>query len=375
MFAAGVTADLTFATAASQYLKLRSIPTTPGVKSGRYIKEGTEEDYAQKLGSAGLFFGDTRLSDIHWYNMRAYQEARLAGAEPFLRYRRPQDAKSRTVNGVVIPPKGKTPCTAKAKQVNQELRLVKKLKILSGCWTPEDEKYFEQLQEEESDDDRALTPEQHQLWLDACNSDQRWETVLWWSLVSFDLICSPGELRGVQLCGVKLHHQMVRIPWPCAKNRYRQRDIPIESPECIWALERILARARDLGSVDPQHYLWPFIITRSKKCHPETSMTESGLKKLWQEVREATGLTWFRMEDTRHTGATRMAESGMPAPIIMARMGHSNLKMQQHYQHISEQAHRMWLRQTQQFPPRKPPQSDHGYSSSWPVGNFSQKRY
>lgn len=389
MMTAGITADLTFKEAAKNYLKLRSITAGDSIFA-RYIKEGTEEDYAQKLASAELFFGERPLREIHWPEIRAYQLARVAGAEPFVRYRRPQDAKTRTVNGVILMPKGKTPCPAKPKQVNQETRLIKKLKSLAGCWTDDDEKYYQRIREEESDVDRALEPYQQKSWLDAAGSRERWERVYWWSLVSFDLICSPGELRSLQLGHVNLNHQMVRIPWPCAKNPYRRRDIPIESPECLWALEQFKARAHDLGAKDPQHYLFPFIITRKKTAIADQPMSESGLKKLWQEVREATGLKWFRMEDTRHTGATRMAESGVPAPVIMARMGHSNLEMQQHYQHIADQAQRMWMRQTQQLPQRMPPRSDHGYpthagvspnrlrawgDSSWPIGNFSQKRY
>ena len=73
-------------------------------------------------------------------------------------------------------------------------------------------------------------------------------------------------------------------------------------------------------------------------------MTESGIKKLWEEVRHASGLTWFRPYDTRHTAATRLAESGVPVEVIMARMGHATDKMRQHYTHVTEQAQRAWLR-------------------------------
>lgn len=347
-----ISSDLSFAEAADRYLKLRCVGSMPGAKA-RYIREYTEISYSNNLKSICLFFGDTPLGEIHWFNMRAYQEARVAGAEPFVRYRRPQDAKSRTVNGVSIPPKGKSPCPAKPQQVNQEMRLLKKIKVLGGCWTAEDDAYFQQLQEQESDVERALTPQQQQLWLDAARSRPRWELVFWWSIVAFDLICSPGELRGLQIGNVNLGYRLIRIPWPCAKNPYRRRDIPIENPEAIWAMERLIARAAELGARDPMSYLFPLKITRSKEAFPNRQMTSSGLKKLWQEVREATGLLWFRMEDTRHTGATRLAENGTPTPVIMARMGHCSVEMQRRYTHISEQAQRFWL--------RKPIESERGY--------------
>ena len=325
-----ITADLSFTEATEHYLKLRSVAATPGAISARYIRPNTEQDYRQKLGAALLFFGEMTLGEIHWYHMKSYQAARVAGDPPFIRKRRPQESPR--------------PCPAKPKQVNQELRLVKKLKCMAGCWTTQDQEYFEYLQEEESDAERALAPEQQQRWLDVCRSNARFDLILWWSIASFDTLTSTNELRGLQLGNVNLQQRLVRIPWPAAKNRFRHRSIPIENPECLWALERLLARAYDLGSRDPQHYLFPFKITRSKTSHPHRQMTESGIKKLWQEVREAADVRWFRPYDCRHTGATRLAEQGTPVQVIMARMGHCSPKMQQHYTHITEQAQRAWLR-------------------------------
>jgi len=344
-----ITADLSFAEAAEHYLKLRSVAATPGAISARYIRPNTEHDYRQKFKSAMLFFGEMKLGEIHWYHLKSYQAARIAGDAPFIRKRRPQEPAA--------------PCPAKPQQVNQELRLVKKLKVMGGCWTSIDASYFEYLQEEESDAERALTPDQQQRWLDVCRSNERWELVLWWSIASFDMLTSTNELRGLQIGNINLEQRLVRVPWPCAKNRYRRRTIPIENPECVWAVERLLARAHDLGARDPQHYLFPFKISRSKASYPDRPMMASGgIKRLWQEVREAANLLWFRPYDTRHTGATRLAEQGTPVQIIMARMGHCSPKMQQHYTHVSEQAQRAWLRGRPQLPIRAlaPP------AASWP---------
>jgi integrase len=356
-----ISADSTFAEAARSYLILRAAPS-PSMHAGRYIRSQTEKDYATKIRSAELFFGKMRLSEIHWHHLRAYQAARHAGADPFVRKRRPHDAIA-------------TPCPAKPQQINQELRLVKKLKMLSGCWTAEDDSYYQTLQQEESDAERALSPEHQDLWLSVAKSRPRWESVYLWSLVSFDLLTSTNELRGLQIGHVNLRSWLVRIPWACAKNRFRHREIPVEDPWARWALEMLIERAASLGSHEPHHHLFPFRITRKKEADPTRPMTSSGLKKLWQEVREATGLLHFRMYDTRHTGATRLAESGVPAPVIMARMGHSNVKMQQHYQHITEQAQRAWLRAAQAYPGRRPPQSVGADTYAIPVDNFAQKRY
>ena len=105
------------------------------------------------------------------------------------------------------------------------------------------------------------------------------------------------------------------------------------------------------------------------------------LKKLWQEVRNASGIAWFRPYDTRHTGATRMAESGVPPEIIMRRLGHASDRMRQHYTHIFEQAQRMWPRgshtsepsvaRRENAPPRFAPQSERPFVVSHSPGHVN----
>jgi integrase len=89
------------------------------------------------------------------------------------------------------------------------------------------------------------------------------------------------------------------------------------------------------------HYLFPIRRVRDE-YDPTQPMSTSGLKKLWQEVREASGLTWFRPYDTRHTGITRQAEHGVPIEIIKAKAGHVSNRMSQHYTHVSLAAQRKW---------------------------------
>jgi integrase len=122
--------------------------------------------------------------------------------------------------------------------------------------------------------------------------------------------------------------------------------------------------------VNPQHYLFPFCITRKKKGErydPERPMTSSGLKSPWQEVREATNLLWFRPYDTRHTGATRYAENGTPVDVIVARMGHANDRQRALYTHISLEAQRRLARNT--------PAAGYGPKREWsPAGRQFSNR-
>ena len=132
MLTCSLSAEDTFSAAAEKYLQLRSIAATPGAISARYVRANTTKDYVSKFGSLCLFFGDTRLKDIHWYNMRAYQQARVTGDPIFTRKRRPHEDPA---CGPVKP-----------QQANQEMAMLKRLMVKAGCWTQEDDQYFEYLQ-------------------------------------------------------------------------------------------------------------------------------------------------------------------------------------------------------------------------------------
>ena len=118
-----------------------------------------------------------------------------------------------------------------------------------------------------------------------------------------------------------------------------------ELEEVVWALERLLERARSLGSGAPHHYLFPIQETKTH-YDPLRPMSDSGLKKRWNAVRQAAGLDWLRPYDLRHTAITRMAEAGTPIQVIMSFAGHMTLRMQQHYTTISLMAKRKWARAT-----------------------------
>ena len=108
--AKSVTPHLPFEEAATLYMRLCQIDMAPGaVYSVQYVRTNTLIAYQRNIDSLALFFTGTKLCDIDEGSWRAYQIARANGHLPFVRYRRPQYAKPRTVNGTLIPAKGKTP--------------------------------------------------------------------------------------------------------------------------------------------------------------------------------------------------------------------------------------------------------------------------
>jgi CTP:molybdopterin cytidylyltransferase MocA len=102
---------------------------------------------------------------------------------------------------------------------------------------------------------------------------------------------------------------------------------------------RLIERARTLGASSAQHHLMPFRVA-PHQWDPDQPMSNSGIHKAWEAVRAAADVPWLRIHDLRHTAITRMAEAGVPIPVILSMAGHISTRMQQHYTAISEFAKR-----------------------------------
>lgn len=325
-----ITPQLSFADASALWLESRSLDPALKAVSARFIRQTTEKSYRQYVDSLDLFFGNLRLEEIHLGHIRQYQEARVTGAPPFIRKRRPN---KNVVAG---------PCPASPKKVNQELGTLQRIMRRAGLWSQELEEYYEPFREEINDVPRALTAEEQKKWLDVCRTQQRWWLVHWYSVLAFETSMGTNELRSLRIGDVNLFHGVVQVPAAGSKNDYRTRTLPLISADVKWSVEQLLARSRDLGATSPTDFLFPFR-RPPKPFDPTKPMSVSGIKKLWNEVRTASGLGWFRPYDTRHTAITRWAENGVPIADIMVMAGHMNRRMTLHYTHICQQAKRRQL--------------------------------
>lgn len=322
--------EMPFTEAASVFLdNAAAIQTKHRV--AQFLRASTLGSYQQYAKSLCLFFGDTALEAITPNMIRKYQELRLNGEECFMRPRRP---------GAPV-----MACPAGPKKVNQELALLKRIMTRAGCWRDIVAEYYAPLLEEQDDDiERALTPQEQGMWLSVAASRPQWQLVYWYSLLAFGTTMSSSELRMLRLGDVSLQHRTITVSRAAAKCNGRQRVISLVTAEELWAAECLLERARRCGASSPLHYVFPL---RERGPHagwnPEKPMSNSGIKKPWEEVREASGLKRFRIYDTRHTGGTRLAEAGVNISVIKARMGHLTQHMHEHYCRIAEPIQRQQI--------------------------------
>lgn len=325
MHAAAISANLSFFEASDLFLRLRTLESLPINSSARFISKRTIHDYQSYAKTLNLFFAVLILKDIHPGHIRAYQHARLQGSEPFIRRRRPHE------------PLG--PCPAGPLMIKHELMFLKMVMTRAGAWTEElqlQHKY-EPIRYDPPDVPRALSPDEQNTWIEVSRLKKRWEVVHHFSVLAITCCTNPKELYSARLGNLNLFHQVLTISGRSAKNRYRVRTIPLITPEVMWAAEQLISRAKECGATDPQHYLFPF----RKGNGPYDvgrSMTDSGMKRSWEEVQQATGLDWFNPYGCRHTGITRYAEAGMAVDTIMSMAGHVGERMRRHYTHISDQA-------------------------------------
>lgn len=309
-----------FDNAALAFIEIFNIET-PG-SNVRFLKNRTINDFRQYSRALSRFFGRWTLVEISYTRIHAYYSMRAKGGDSEIAWDRPAGA-----NKII-------------QEVNFLIRVMKR----AGAWTQEHENHYQPLQHIESDIPRAQTAEEQQRWLTVASSKPEWKLVYLYSLEAFVTAANHIEMRQLKLRDINLHNEYIEIRSGSSKNKYRIRTIPLDpESQAIWAMERLMERARTMGADQQHHCLFPARITNGiyDPCRP---MSVHGLNRRWKEVRTAAGIPWFTPKDTRHTAITRWAESGMPIHVIMSMAGHINERMQRHYIHISEVAKRKAVR-------------------------------
>ena len=294
---------LPFAQAARLWMESRTMPA--GIRA-RYVSPRTLRDLNQYVRALNRKFATTPLDRIHIGLLREYQEERSERC-----------------------------CASK---INQELRTLLRIMKRAQAWTPQLDECYEPLLEQQADTPRAMAPAEQNRFLEVAASRLEWQFVYHYSLLALGTTASNCEMRSLRLGDVNLFARVLQIRAEHAKNCYRVRTIPLHD-EAHWAAARLVERAQSLGAGEPEHYLMPF---RPKLGIWDLlrPMSDSGVRRSWDQVRKAAGVPCLRIHDLRHTAITRLAEAGVPIPVILSMAGHISQRMQQHYTAVSDEAKR-----------------------------------
>ena len=203
----------------------------------------------------------------------------------------------------------------------------------AAAWNRKLEASYEPLKRQYVEVRRAMAPEEQQRFLKIAGSRKKWNLVYLYSLLALATTASNGEMRGLRIADVDLNRRLLHIRREHAKNRYRIRIVPLHD-QAIWAAKLLIQRAQELGATSPDHFLFPFR-SNPHAWNPLKPMSNCALRRVWEVVRVRAGLPWLRVHDLRHTAITRMAEAGVPVPVIMGVAGHMSAQMYHHYTAIS----------------------------------------
>lgn len=294
---------LTFAQASERWINSRTMSSSG---RARYISPRTLSDLQQYIRALNRKFGEVQLCEIHIGLLREYQIERAQTCGP--------------------------------NKINQELGTLVRIMKRAGAWKPKLADCYERLQREEADTPRAMTPEEQEKFLKVASSREEWSFVYHYALLALATSASNCEMRGLRLGDINLYSRVLHIRREFAKNRHRIRTIPMHD-QAVWAVTRLMERAQALGASAPHHHLMPFRVAPNA-WDLDRPMSNSGIRKAWDAVRKAADVSWLRVHDLRHTAITRMAEAGVPIPVILSMAGHISTRMQQHYTAVSESAKR-----------------------------------
>src|SRR5262249_17508945 len=146
----------------------------------------------------------------------------------------------------------------------------------------------------------------------------------------------------LRLQDINLEEGRIIIRGEVAKNR-RHRE-PRLMALAEWGLPALLVRAQALGATEPQHYLLPLNVKKSRKlakvskAKGDVNRPTTTWVRGWRKLTAVCGMAGFRFHDLRHTFRTLGAEAGVPLEVMMAQLGHMDRETSLDYVHIQQRA-------------------------------------
>jgi integrase len=297
-------AKLTFEKAAEQWLAGRQQMVAP--KTRRIDKE--------RMVALKAAFGGLRTCDITSEMVRAFQLKRVANVSP--------------------------------RTVNLETKVLRMVLRMARLWARLADD-FKSLPEAKRGPGRALSPEQEQDLFKAASSQPGWTVAYYAALLAANTTARGCEVKGLRLGDVDLLNKTLCIRRASTKTDAGARIVPLNG-NAMLACTRLLERARQLGSVEPEHYLLPAALFRHTKEGDELTGSAGfdptrpmqSWRTAWRNLTVEAGLPGLRFHDLRHHSITRLAEAGVPDQTLMAIAGHVSREMLEHYSHIRMAAKR-----------------------------------
>ena len=265
-----------------------------------YISEKTHYEYSLNIKTLSTFFGDFRLQEIDADMVRAYQRHRQQKCGAFA--------------------------------INHECGVLLQIRKRIGMPLVD----YQPLPMPKAERGRALSHEERERLFRIAAANPNWEAAYLFALIAVNTSAGPKETYTLRLKDVDLERRTIRIQPGGAKNLHRIRTIPLND-EALKAARRAVQRANELGSKEPEHYLFPFRIRGSNIHLPlyDPSRHQTSFKTAWLRLRECAQIPGLRMYDLRHHAITALLENpDISEETVEDIAGHVSRRMKKRYSHI-----------------------------------------
>jgi integrase len=234
--------------------------------------------------------------------------------------------------------------TVSPRTVNLETKVLRMILRSAKSWSHLADDY-KALREDKRGPGRALSPEEERRLFEVASSNPNWSVAYYAALLAANTTARGCEIKGLRLNDVDLEARSMTIRRTSTKTDAGCRIVPLNT-SATWALARLLERAAFLGSVEPNHYVFPaFTFGHTERGgnagpghNPEQPM--KSWRSAWRKMTRKAALGGLRFHDLRHHCITRLAEAGVPEQTLMSIAGHVSREMLEHYSHIRMQAKR-----------------------------------
>jgi integrase len=240
----------------------------------------------------------------------------------------------------------------KSKTVNNEVQALATIMDEAELWDGNLRRQYKKrgkLRVDANDEIAALTSEEQQRMLLVARSADPNAVAPYAAVLSFSTGMRHKEIRQLQISAIQnldSEFPMIRVRRSTTKTNAGARPVSLDSM-AVWAIRKLLDRARRLGATEPDHYLLPTFL--AQHCRPTDPLYKKGdgfdpahpmttWQKEWNTFRKAAKIEHRHFHLLRHTYITRAAEAGVPLAITQAQVGHMSAALTAHYTHISERA-------------------------------------
>ncbi len=302
------------------------------------LQSRTHERDTAYLDALDKFFGHLRLREITPGHIRAYQFARQANEI--------------SIGGETVKPWKRG---AKASTINHEISLLGRILHHCRLWQRIKPYYFP-LAVPGWSPRKILSDDDEEVFFARAAADKDCALAYWTAAITTNTSASGCELRGLRLKHIFLRAageiSEIYIPEDAAKNDCRPRKIALNSI-ARWAVEQCYRRAHQLGSTEPEHYLFPFR-NRDHTHDPERPPSRWLIRNSWTKLRNATGFHEVKPHDFRFLCVTKLFEAGIDPDTVRAIAGHVSPRMTEYYSHHRTRSKYAALTAIE---PKKPPAS------------------